>query len=577
MFRPCTLFLLAASLFAAGCHETSAAPDGGDAGIPPKDGGVSGDGGAPDAGGGFFDWREVRGPALQLEVTTELTGEPIALTDAGFVTRVCDDGGVCTWRWADRQGVVRFERAGLTEVQGGVTSRDGRRASLLQLSSTGECVVEGRRHQTFSGAWELLNVATGAVELEVPGVTTERFLEPAFLDRGGHVRFLALDGCDSVRAHVHEATPPFETPPAVRALPDDAWIEAELPDGRLLVSVWPTGVGVLSPRDATSFEPLSGDVTRVAVAGHSVHVFEDYPLHAVRSLDVTSGATATTSLPFDEQDWFDRDASERYATVCSFASSQGEVPCLVVDGRTGTRTSFHTATGPGRTSTALAGRAGFLVYRTASGDGYTRRDLETGAETSLALPLARLLSVADGLAVLAWTADTAWLIERDGVRQVPGKLHAILSAGRAGLADAPQGQLVFLSTVDTTGGHTSLYAWHVPSGRLVWLTESAWLVPPFDAPFTSAGDCGAPGFVRRSGAPGESATQNAAFVHFTEFVPGETPRVRLHVMPVDLSAPPRLAAELDPGRCGTPLEALGGGALWLPVPTAGGVRGVIAH
>lgn len=576
---PSRTALLLAALLVTGCPPPPAPPDGGDGGT--LDGGADGgaDAGEPDAGHeALLDWREVRGPALHLDVTAELPGEPIALTEDGFVTRVCGDGGACTWRWQDRTGALRLERPALLEVQGGITRPDGRRVSLLRLERTGECVVEGSwRHATFSGAWQVLNVATGALELEVPDVTTERFLEPAFLERGGHVRFLPLDGCDQARPLVREATAPYGIPAAVGALPDDAWIDAELPDGRLLVSVWPSGVGVLSPREAASFEPLSGDVTRVAVAGRSVHVFEDYPLRAVRTLDTQRGVTSTAALPFDERDWFDRDASERYATVCSFPDAHDEVPCLLIDGDTGARTPFRTARGAGRNTTALAGRAGFLVYRSPSGEGYVRRELETGAETALPLPLARLLSVGDGLAVLAWTSDTAWLIEREAVRQVPGTLVGLSHAGRPGRGDTAQGQLVFLHTVDATGGRTSLFAWHVPSGRLTWLTESAWFVPPFDAPFTAAGDCGAPGFVRRSGPPGESATQGVTLLHFTEFVPAEQPKLRLFVMPVDLSAAPRLVAELDPGRCGAPLASLDGDALWLPVPTVNGVRGVIAH
>jgi hypothetical protein len=48
-------------------------------------------------------------------------------------------------------------------------------------------------------------------------------------------------------------------------------------------------------------------------------------------------------------------------------------------------------------------------------------------------------------------------------------------------------------------------------------------------------------------------------------------------MPVDLSRPPRLLAELDPARCAPPLASRSGGRLWLPVPTPTGlVRAVLA-
>ena len=75
----------------------------------------------------------------------------------------------------------------------------------------------------------------------------------------------------------------------------------------------------------------------------------------------------------------------------------------------------------------------------------------------------------------------------------------------------------------------------------------------------------APGFVRSAGAPVESTLQDAAWLHFTEFVPAAQPRQRLFVVPVDLSAPPRLLADVPSGECGTPLRAAGG-RFWVPAP-----------
>lgn len=461
-------------------------------------------------------------------------------------------------------------------MTGGITSPEGRFASLLSVSERGTCVDPQQfAHETWSGAWQVLDLATGAPVLEVPGVSTQRVVEPAFLNRGQHARFFAFDGC-AASAPDLRTFGTWSRPTALDGLPGDTWVESELADGRWLVSFGET-TGVVEPGDASTLQALSTGTSQAFTSGHFVHAFQGHPLRAVHSLDVGSGAIRTTALPFLDADWFGRGASERYAAVCSFATPALEVPCLAVDGAAGTATPFRSRAGAPRETIALAGAKHFVVFRAADDAGYVRKDLAGGQETRLELPRGRLLPVGQGAAVLLWADGDTWLIEAQQVRRVPGNGRTVLYAGQDDRAPQPQSQLVFLMSVDASGGRNSLYAWHVPTGRLVWLTESLWWSPPFAAHFTRSSDCGVPGFVRRSGGAGESATQRVALVHFTEFVPGPQPKVRLHVLPADLSAVPRLAAELEPGRCGTPLESLEGGALWLPVPTADGVRGVIAR
>jgi hypothetical protein len=78
--------------------------------------------------------------------------------------------------------------------------------------------------------------------------------------------------------------------------------------------------------------------------------------------------------------------------------------------------------------------------------------------------------------------------------------------------------------------------------------------------------------VRVAGAPAESAFVDASLLHFTEFIPSAQPVLRTFVMPLDLSAPPRLVAQSVPDACGTPLLARDGSRLWFPVPAADGVK-----
>ena len=504
-------------------------PDGGD---PSPDGGP----GRPDAGEAPpppLDWRSTRGPALITTVVTELDGEPLALTQAGFVSRRGCVDGACTWEWRGRDGQLLRSRPGLREIAVGSLRRDGRLASLLAVERSGVCAnAEGDQRVAVKGAWQLFDVTSGEVAFEQRGVATTPVLDPAFLNRGGYARFHPLQGCELTMPLLRAAAPPFTAPAALASLPADTWVESELQDGRLLVSTG-TSMGVVDPQDAQTLEVLSTDVERTVPTGRFVHTFEDYPVHAVKSLALETGATAVATLPFQAADWFAQLASDRYATACSFPDAAGTRPCLVIDGSTGALTAFRVRRGPASNTTALAGRAGFLVFRAADDEAYVRRDLASGRDERLELPPGRVLAVGDGRAVLAWTDRTAWLIERERVRQVPGHVRDVFHAGRADQGDLPQAQLVFFHSVDETGGKGSLYAWHVESGRLVWLTESLWINRPYGAPFTTAADCSVPGFVRLAGAPGESATQVVRSLHFTEFVPAAQPRVRLFVMPVD--------------------------------------------
>lgn len=223
---------------------------------------------------------------------------------------------------------------------------------------------------------------------------------------------------------------------------------------------------------------------------------------------------------------------------------------------------------PGRPALALAGRSDFAVYLTPSGT-MARLDLVTGQSTELDLPLGRPRAVGDDRAVLMVTGDAAFGVERERAWRFDGTLLAVMANELAGgRPELPQSQVVWLATSRAPGGDTSLTAWHVAQGRVVRLTDALRFELPFNAPYTAAGDCSAPGSLRVSGPPSASRDEAATLLHFTEETAGST--VRVYVLPVDLSAPPRLFLEVDRAQCAPPLASPSGARLWLPRRTVNG-------
>jgi hypothetical protein len=192
--------------------------------------------------------------------------------------------------------------------------------------------------------------------------------------------------------------------------------------------------------------------------------------------------------------------------------------------------------------------------------------------------MATVRTVGGGRGVIVIDGETLVAIDADRAFTFPGALRGFVDPVASGAShDASHAGTLLVITSNTSGSEIWLHAWNTETGRIARLTDSLFFNPPFQAPLTAAELCNAPGFVRSAGWPFESSFVQTKLLHFAEFVPQAQPLMRLFVMPVDLSAPPRLIAEGPSGFCGTPLATPSGDRVWLPVPMpTGGVRGVMA-
>lgn len=565
-------------LLLAGCGAASPTPDGGNADAGPHDAGEE-DAGV-DAGLELRDWRTTRGAPFKTSVIGEYRGAAFALGDGFFALATRCDGGACDYEWRDDAGAVTTTRANLRSAFDTAVSPDRRLLSMVSLTSAGACTnAGGFSYDWLRGAWQLIDLS-GTVVNEQPDAVVPLEVGAAFLRHGRHVRFseISLSNCERNLGTIRSTFAPFQTPQEVSMLPASAWVDDELAATRLLTS-WGESIAIVD-LDSGALERVSDGATERLDSGSFVHAFTRHFVEAITSYELTTRAAKTTAIPNQEDDFTTDSASHRYAVVCASEDMQLRRRCLVVDGRAEhPRADLRVGRAAGRRQLAVAGREDFLVYVDGAATAVVRRDLRSGAETALGLPPGRLRAVGDGRAVLLTTSDSAWAIERDQVVRFEGRLVAALSAELSGARpELPQSQLVLVVSANASGSEHWLTAWHVGQRRLVRLTDSVSYNPPFNAPFTAATDCAAPGFVRTVGAPADSIVQRADLLHFTEFVPSATPKLRVFVMPIDLSAPPRLLAELDAGRCAPPLAAISGRRLWLPVPTpAGLVRAVFAE
>ncbi|MEW5741308.1 MAG: hypothetical protein AB1938_20465 [Myxococcota bacterium] len=576
--RSCLLLLTSL----AGCGAVSVQPDGAippDAGSPDAgslDAGRLADGGFDDGGfidGGLLevDWRQTRGAPLTVRVVGEHSGRPWALGDTRYAIETGCDASVCDYEWRDDQGALVASRRGLRAIHTSAISPDGRLASLLAPAEAGSCQdAQGFTLDWLRGQWLVLDVATGETLHEAPYQTTET-IGPAFSAYGSAARLypVSVGACASADA-ARQTRPPFGPLPALLALGPSAALEDDLSDGRLLVRTPPESVALVSA-NGDVVEPISSAATTSLVSGRWVHTFERQFVRSITSYDADARRAVQTSIPISEADFQVERVSHRLASVCGLPDAQAR-RCLIIDGAgEWPRADVRVARSAGQSGLRLAGREGFAVVVTETG-GVVRLTLSTGAVEDLGLPAGELHAAGDGRAVLLTTADAALAIERDRVVRFPGRLLAVLSPELLGARpDLPQGPLVFVVTSTEAGGEAWLTAYNAQTRRLARLTDALYFSPPFGKPFTAAESCGVPGLARAAGAPAESLGQQAGLLHFTEFVAAATPSLRLFVMPVDLSAPPRLVAELPPDACAPPLASRSSRRLWLPVPTPTGV------
>lgn len=540
-----------------------------DASVPP-DGGAPGDGGAPSDGGTpvleVEDWRTTRGAPLAITVpgVGEFPGGAWALGEDAFALESCP-GDTCDYSWHDATGARTATRTGLRAVHSSAHSRDGRQAALLQVSSSGFCSdAWGLRYETLAGDFSLLDATTGELLRQAPAVMTPLHGD-AFLAFGRYARPHTMSGCELRGAPVFSTRPPYLEP----KVPDTAWVEDELPGGALVVTWAPETLAVVDPAAPGRVERVSDEATSVRISGRFVHAFSRAFVRRLTSWDSEAHRRTVVDLPWTQADLQEGPVSHRYASVCGAASVAGAWPCTIFDGQ-GERPPRTLLTGGqlGRPALALAGRSDFAVYLTPSGR-LARLDLASGQATTLDMPLGRPRAVGDGRAVLVVTGDAAFGVERERAWRFDGALVAVMANELAGgRAELPQSQVVWLATTHTPGGNTTLTAWHVAQGRVVRLTDRLRYVLPFNAPYTAAADCSAPGSLRVSGPPSASRDEAATRLHFTEETGGST--VRVFVLPVDLSSPPRLFLEVDRAHCAPPLASPSGSRLWLPVRTVNG-------
>lgn len=559
------------------CKATHSACDGGlDASGP--DGGDPGSDGGADAGPTpqTVDWRNTRGPALVPEVTGEYPGEAFALSDQGFAVRSGCDGGLCSTTVRGFDGGVLAALGPTRTMYGLNISPDGTQALLAGVAAQGTCTdAEGYTSDWFEGAQSLVDLATGAVRLSLPGLRNLAFGEPAFFRGGSHLRTFVQDPatCKPDTLGWRSTQPPHAQP---AGLPPRSYVDDDLPDGRLLVSTWPETVSVRAA-DGTRAVEVSREAVAYFASGGFVHAFERWPVAAVASLELAAGAVHRGAPSVEGL--YPEGASHRFLSLCGSDDLQHRRPCEVLDGK-GVLPPADLLVDQfaRRRQLAVAGREEFLAYLDGTTGGVVRRDLRTGLETPLPLPAGTLRAVGDGGAVLLTAGEGAWGIERDRVFAFEGRLAGAYALDVIGGDPAlPQSQVVLVVTTSPSGGEAWLTAWHVGLRRVVRLSDSLNFNPPFGAPFTASEDCAMPGYVRSAGSPAESAGQRARYLHFTRIVPAEVPKLEVYVLPVDLGAPPRLFAVLDRGICTPPLASPSGARLWLPVRTpAGVVRAVFA-
>ena len=534
---------------------------------------------AGDGGVVFLDWLTVRAPPLTPVVEAELPGRPFALSDSTYALESDCDAGACTYAWYADGGALLRRHVGLAPVATDSFSTDGTKFAALEVTDRFVCSAMGASRPLVEGTWGLYDGRSGErLVAHGPLLADPGLINSAFSSHGTIVRRDGFDRatCEQVESTPLLTTPPYTTPEVLAAIPSDApyppYVEDDTADGQLVVSArsgLDTPVGIARPRDTASYVQLDGDHRLLRQSGGFLHVLGGFPFNRLASIELSRQARNHTPLPSSEAYFSAAVLSRRWVMVCSM-ERPGERRCDAVDG-VGQHARRTTLVGPALPS--LAGALDSAVYRTPDG-GIEQLDLVTGARSLVEVPATTVRPVGVGDGYLLNDLDRAWGLTRG----VPFRLGERVSALYRGAmqVEQPQSDVVLIVSSNETGSRTFLDLWNVKEGKVARVTDELFFNPPFNAPFTADTQCGAPGFLRSLGPPSASASQPGRFIHFTTFVASAQPKIQVHVVPADLSSPPRRIAELEPDQCSPPLVSPSGRRVWLPVVMNGGVRVVLA-
>lgn len=570
-------------LLACGSSADEAPPppvDGGSAGDAgfPSDGGID-DGGPIEASPVFLDWRNERGAALDLRVERELAGRPFALSDAAYAIQSDCQDGVCDYTWYNNDHSVRQQHLDLAPAASDWSSPDGTLFAAVQVDEAYVCTHEGWSLPLVDGTWGLYDARRGERLVAHGPISADPYaIQSAFTRHGSVVR---LEPYDRSRCEMASSTPlstraPYAEPEALGSIPSDParppYVEDDTADGQLIVTTrngLNTPVGVVRPREPGSYTQLDSDHQVALQSGGFLHVLGGWPFRRATSLHLSTGAQRQAPLAYDEADFTATVVSGRWVATCT-QSVYGQRRCDATDGLGALPRRSFTAGAP---LPALAGRAQIVVTSTAGGER-TVLDLRTGASTPLGLEDGPARVVGSGAGVILQNEDQVYGLTRDQPFRIGERARAVLTG--AGQLEQPQSDVVFVVSANETGSLAYLDIWNVATGKVVRVTDQLFFNPPHNAPFTADEQCGAPGFLRSVGPPAASASQPGRFLHFTQFVPAAQPKVQVFILPADLSAPPRLIAELEPDQCSPPLISASEDRIWLPVVIPGGVKVALA-
>ncbi len=574
----CGVALASIALLVVACSPESSAPrDRGDT----DQGDTQDTDGDDDSGGNdddgaipplvTVDWRTVRGPPLAYIVTAEVAGEPFALTSTGFATRGPCVGDLCTLTWYDDAGNVLRQHTDLVPGATDWVSTDGELFAAVEVTASSVCDPTGIALPTFEGTWGLYSVATGERLVEVSPVSVDpSFPESTFTRHGTIVRVDRVEPT-SCAVDVREArrtVAPYASPTGLSGL-DSPYVEDDTADGQLIVSSRSglrMELGVVRSDVGDSYVVIEPDFREWASAHGYVHAVAEYPFQRIATFTVATRGVDTLAVAFDEEDFTRSTASLHWVAVCS---DDATPRCDLHDTRT--RAVRRVDLGPRRVA-VLAGASDLLMLDVEGGH-LTLLDLRNGAGTQLA-GIDTAYAVGER-AFVATNSDTAFAVTRDVVASIAERPRDVLRG--ATQVVQPQSDVVFVVSSNPSGSQTRLHAWNVKTNVLAHLTDDLNYNPPFGRPFTADTMCAAPGFVRSAGPPQASAAQPGRWLHFTEFVPDVEPKLRLYIVPADLSASPRLFAELVPDGCAPPLVDASDTRFWVPVPSStAGVRAIFA-